>query len=501
MNEDDTLLVTVTSRQNTIMRVRESVTPELTFNYSSEKNVGEAEEKENAACIAATTTFLHYFVLIILGLASWSLLWCAFGEEWSWNGRWFRPAVVAAIAWVAGEILQMTTTLPPLLAALITGIAARNIGYLDMRHYTAIDGFMRKIYPVLILGKGSLGWNLTYMRQNWKQVASLGVLPWTAEVVTLAVCMNLLLGYPWIWGFLLGSIYASVSCPILMPTVVKLTAGKNLGQNWPQLICTSGGTDTALSVTAFGIIHSFIMYDGDDTIYRYTRAACALFLGTVAGVIWGTLAKFVPHARDAYVTELRVLFVLVGGLCALFITSHFGWGGAGGIAVLACNATAAHHWAKAGWKLNNNPASTAYRIMWSSVEPILFAYTGTFFVIHPSLSRVMLVGFGVLVVCLAVRLITAFLVCPSLSIRERLFVCCAWVPKSIVEAVLCPIAITAFISTGRHDKVQMEYAETLMRIIVQAILITTPIGFLLTKHLGPILLREKHKKCQNESEI
>ncbi|KAJ8729511.1 hypothetical protein PYW08_001092 [Mythimna loreyi] len=499
MNEDDTLLATVANRQSTVMR--ESETPELTFTYSSEKNtIDDVEkEKEYNACIAATGTFLHYFLLLLLGLASWGLLWCAFGDEWSWTGKWFRPAVVVAIAWTAGDVLQMTTTLPPCLAAILTGITARHIGYLDMRHYTEIDGFMRKIYPVIILGKGSLGWNLSYMKTNWKQVASLGVLPWTAEVVTLAILMNVLLEYPWLWGFLLGSIYASVSCPILMPTVVRLTAGKNLGQNWPQLICTAGGTDTALSVGVFGVIHSFIMYDGDDA-YRYIRAACALLVGAAAGVMWGSLAQFLPHSRDAFLTELRVLFVVIGGLFASFLTTQFGWGGTAGIAVLACNATAARQWAKSGWRLNNNPASTAYRVMWSAVEPALFAYTGTFFVIQSDTTKVMLVGFGILSVCLAVRLIVAFVVCSKMSIRERLFVCCTWVPKSIVEAVLCPVAINALIVLGNPDDVRIKYAEYLMNLIVQAILITTPIGFLLTNHLGPILLQEKRKKCENESE-
>ncbi|XP_026738097.1 sodium/hydrogen exchanger 9B1-like isoform X1 [Trichoplusia ni] len=474
-------------------------TPEITFNYNSDKKTIEDDvKKENKFCGAATDTLGHYLILVILGLASWGLLWCAFGEEWSWNGRWFKPAVVAAIAFAAGEFLQMTTSLPPLLAAILTGITARNVGYLDMREYTELDSFMRKIYPVIILGKGSLGWNLSYMKKNWQQVAALGVLPWTAEVATMAVCMNLLLGYPWLWGCLLGSIYASVSCPVLMPTVVKLTAGKNLARNWPQLICTAGGTDTALSVGVFGVLHSFIMYDGDDA-YRYIRAACALLLGVVVGVSWGSVAKFLPRCRDPYVTELRVLFVVVGGLFANFLTSQYGWGGTGGIAVLACNATAAKHWAKDGWRLNNNPASTAYRVMWSAVEPALFAYTGTFFVMRSSISKVMFLGFGILVICLAVRLTVSFLVCSNLQLRERLFVCCAWVPKSIVEAVLCPVAINALLSRGQYDAQTMEYAEHLMRMTVQAILVTTPIGYLLTSQLGPILLKE-NSKVVKESE-
>lgn len=60
--------------------------------------------------------------------------------------------------------------------------------------------FFRKIYPVIILGKGSLGWDTNYMKENWKQVSALGAVPWTAEVATLATCTHLFLGHPWLWG-------------------------------------------------------------------------------------------------------------------------------------------------------------------------------------------------------------------------------------------------------------------------------------------------------------
>lgn len=56
-----------------------------------------------------------------------------------------------------------------------------------------------------------------------------------------------------------------------MPEVQKASGGSgNLSQNWNQLILTAGGTDTALSVGVFGVIHSFMMHEGDDT-YRYVK--------------------------------------------------------------------------------------------------------------------------------------------------------------------------------------------------------------------------------------
>ncbi|KAJ0181767.1 hypothetical protein K1T71_002489 [Dendrolimus kikuchii] len=472
---------------------------DFSLHFTSNKNIIETPVKVRKTGFAgAVPLVVHFTSLLILGLLVWGLLWVSWGDNWSLDGKWFRLTIVAVIAWSSGQVLQGLTTLPPLIAALLTGILARHLNYLDMREFTHIDGFLRKIYPVVILGKGSLAWDVKFMRKNWKQVSALGVLPWTMEVVTLAVCMNLFLDYPWTWGVLLGSIYASVSCPVIMPSVLRIGSDSNRSYNWPQLVCTAGGTDTALSVGVYGIVYSFIFSNVNDT-YRFTKVALTLFVGVALGVSWGSLAKFMPHSQDYYVTELRVMFVLVGGLFANFVTLHFGWGGVAGVAVLACNATAAMHWARDGWKLNNNAASTAYRVIWAACEPALFAYTGTYFEVNNSMSKLMLIGFGILLICLTVRLTVAALMCWDMTIKEKLFICCAWSAKSIVEAVLCPLALNTLISQGRQNDKEMEYAEHLMRLTVQAILITTPISFLLTHHLGPILLKRKSKDNENDS--
>ncbi|RVE42722.1 hypothetical protein evm_012634 [Chilo suppressalis] len=168
-----------------------------------------------------------------------------------------------------------------------------------------------------------------------------------------------------------------------------------------------------------------------------------------------------------------------------------------GVAVLVCNATAASFWAQDGWTLNKNPAATAYRIMWSTLEPMVFAYSGTFFEINKNLANVLLPGFGILAVCLFVRLAVAYLTCWDFTFREKIFICCTWMPKSIVEAVLCPVALDTIAALGdRGNTMERQWAENIMQLLIQLILITTPIGFLLTNHLGPILLKTRHKDCE-----
>lgn len=44
-----------------------------------------------------------------------------------------------------------------------------------------------------------------------------------------------------------------------------------------------------------------------------------------------------------------------------------------------------------------------------------------------------LYGLAILAICLCVRLTVTALVCWDMTLKERLFVCCTWTPKSIVE--------------------------------------------------------------------
>ncbi|XP_013200451.1 sodium/hydrogen exchanger 9B2 isoform X2 [Amyelois transitella] len=469
---------------------------ECTPTYIADTNFNDEKCKSKFWDGKTSSSIRHFLTLLILGICTWGVLWVGWGSSWGWNGEYFVLALVAIVAWGSGLLLQELTSLPPLLAALLTGILARYLNVLDMRQYTDIDGFLRKIYPIVILGKGSLAWDVTYMRSNWAQVVSLGVLPWVTEVTVLAAMTNILLGFPWIWGFMLGSVYASVSCPVVMPLVIKhskLAGGK---RNWPQFVCTAGGIDTALSVGVFGMLYSFLFYETDET-YRYVKASLSLLAGIALGVSWGALAGLLPDSRDYYATELRILLVILGALSGNFVTSFFGWGGTAGVAVLACNATAATYWAREGWRLNCNPAATAYRVFWAACEPVLFAYTGTFFVIDSSITEASLVpGFAILAVCLSVRLSVVCLACWRLSLKEKLFVCCTWTPKSIVEAVLCPIVLNTIISMQMQDETITKYAEDIIKLIIQAILVTTPVGYLLTSHVGPILLRSAAKDIE-----
>lgn len=57
-----------------------------------------------------------------------------------------------------------------------------------------------------------------------------------------------------------------------MPSVSRISASAGGARNWTQLICTAGGTDTALSVGVYGLIYSYIFVEVDDT-YKYIKVS------------------------------------------------------------------------------------------------------------------------------------------------------------------------------------------------------------------------------------
>lgn len=66
------------------------------------------------------------------------------------------------------------------------------------------------------------------------------------------------------------------------------------------------------------------------------------------------------------------------------------------------------------------------------------------------------------------------------------------------------MALNAIITAPGKYTEELGVAEELMRLIIQAIIITTPIGFLLVNNLGPMLLNSntediENSKCGNKS--
>ena len=92
--------------------------------------------------------------------------------------------------------------------------------------FTLISSFSRcrKIALVIILTRAGLDLDPDALKRLRVTVPKLGLIPWVVETLVIAVLTKYLLGLPWIWGFLLGSVIAAVSPAVVVPCLFRLRA-------------------------------------------------------------------------------------------------------------------------------------------------------------------------------------------------------------------------------------------------------------------------------------
>ncbi len=116
------------------------------------------------------------------------------------------------------------------------------------------------------------------------------------------------------------------------------------------------------------------------------------------------------------------------------------------------------------------------------------------------------VGLGilVLVIGLVVRIFVSYFAVfgGNLTLKERIFVALAWLPKATVQAALGPVALDTLYSSGMDetDDVFIERKELGLKVLtiaVLVILITAPIGSIAITLAGPRLLTKDDKKDED----
>ena len=118
------------------------------------------------------------------------------------------------------------------------------------------------------------------------------------------------------------------------------------------------------------------------------------------------------------------------------------------------------------------------------------------------------VGFGlaVLAIGLTIRIMVSYLAVlgGDLSVKERIFVALAWLPKATVQAALGPVALDTLRNSDLDtNSEQYEMREKLglkvLTIAVLVILITAPIGSVAITLAGPRLLNKQDTEAGEDA--
>ncbi|XP_068632535.1 sodium/hydrogen exchanger 9B2-like isoform X2 [Battus philenor] len=446
--------------------------------------------------------------ILLFFLLIWGITYVEIGEAVTIDGELFSMTILVIAAYLMGWLWLKITTLPALIAMLLTGILFQNLHLVHMTdRYRKLNQDLRKVALVIILMRAGLGLDASVLKKHYAAVLQLGLLPWIVECVAISVTSHYLLSLPWIWSFLLGSMIASVSPAVVVPCLFRLRDdGYGVAKGIPTLLLAAAAIDDSISVAVFAIILNAMFSTGSST-YNIIVGPLSIVAGLALGWIWGTIASVIPEKGDVYVVPLRFLILFLGGLFSLFISNLVGWSGAGPLAIVSSGFVAAYFWSKEGWVINKNPVSNIFRILWIFFEPILFAFTGAQITISALDPEVVKMGAICLITCLLIRMVATFIIsfgC-GLNKKEKVFIGVTWLAKATVQAALGPAALD-LVNNGKSSGLSFledeKYAKIILTMSVLSVVLSAPLGAILIAITGPRLLsREPESKTPTDIEI
>ncbi|XP_055334940.1 sodium/hydrogen exchanger 9B2-like isoform X2 [Paramacrobiotus metropolitanus] len=405
------------------------------------------------------------------------------------GGNIFALFVLYGASSLGGFVVSLLR-LPPLLGMLIVGFMLRNVPGIIVA--TDIDrkwsSVLRSIALTVILTRAGLGLDGKALRKLSKNVLLLSFLPCAAEAITVGIAAYMILGFPWLWGFLLGCIQGAVSPAVLVPFMIQLQEeGLGTNKGIPTLLMAAGSLDDVLAISGFSIFLSLIFSTGAAIWYQIIQGPLELAMGLTYGICVGLLLWYIADRNHIDLSIYRFLLLLSAGLIAVFGSKATGFGGAGALGCLTTAFVAGYRWRQPGWNKELVKPSTAFNHLWNYLfQPLLFGLIGAEVALDRIQAETVGLAIAVLVLGLIVRMIFTVIAVSGagLTWREKLFSAIAWIPKATVQAALGSLAL----DSARELNAGPEYinlGEKVVTIAVLLIIITAPLGALgisLTSH-------------------
>uniref|UniRef100_H2YWT6 Cation/H+ exchanger transmembrane domain-containing protein n=1 Tax=Ciona savignyi TaxID=51511 RepID=H2YWT6_CIOSA len=271
--------------------------------------------------------------------------------------------------------------LPPLLASLLTGLALKNLpapaniaAHID----EDVSRTLRELALTVILTRAGLEIDPEGMAKVKWAVIRLAFMPCIAETVTIGITANLILGFPFLWSFMMGFMIAAVSPAVVIPSLIILQdKGLGVAKGVPSLVMAASGIDDVLAIAGFTVLLGLAIPTGleeeiESFISQTFGAIIEIIIGIISGLVLGMLISYIPSKKMRYRHFCRGFLLLTIGIVFVFGTELWGIPGAGALCALVTSFTASLQ-----WKEETKPLEKSWHFMWTVFQPILFGLTGT----------------------------------------------------------------------------------------------------------------------------
>ncbi|XP_064487152.1 sodium/hydrogen exchanger 9B2-like [Ornithodoros turicata] len=436
-------------------------------------------------------------VFVIMLVLVWSSLWGLVGKEAEPGGHFFSLFFLIFLCYIAGMFAKLIQ-LPPLLGMLIMGFALRNIDAIDIAQY--IDpvwgGDLRSMALILILLRAGLGLDPAVLRNLKGACLRLTFCPCLTECLIVTIASHFYLGFPWLWGTLLGFVLAAVSPAVVVPSMLWLqTEGYGMDKGIPTLVMAAASFDDVAAITGFGVAMGVVFATGD-LAWTIAKGPVEAIVGMLYGGVVGLILWFLPDKDNNQKGTLRTALLIASGVTVMFVSRRFEFGGSGALGCISVAFVAAF-----GWKRETDgeaAASKTCSLLWEIFQPTLFGLIGAEVQLKNLDKATIFLGLAVIGTALLFRITVTFLVVygSNLTVKERLFVAIAWLPKATVQAAIGSSALD-FARTIKADDEVIKLATQVLTIAVLSILVTAPTGAAAIALSAPRLL---HKTKPDEAD-
>ena len=327
----------------------------------------------------------------------------------------------------------------------------------------AISLDLRQIALVVILLRAGLSLNLEDLKKIGRPAFLLAFVPATLELLAVIILAPMLLGFTLLEAAIMGTILAAVSPAIVVPRMLRMMKEKvGTKKRIPQMILAGASVDdiyVLVLFTAFIGIHD----TGDSSLLAFLTLPLSLVGGVIIGVL--TALFFVKLFKHYHMRDTGKIMILLS-VSFLFIAFEDTLHISGLLAIFAMGITIL-----ASYNVLARRLTQKYERIWVFTELLLFVLVGAavdITLVSSVGASALLLVFGALIFRSLGTFVSTYKT--KLALRERVFVVFAYLPKATVQASIASIPLSMGIDGG----------DTMLAVAVLSILITAPLGALLT---------------------
>lgn len=368
--------------------------------------------------------------------------------------------------------------LAPIIGMLIAGIllSPNQLGLVS-DNILDISADLRQIALVAILSRAGLSLSFDKLKKVGRPAIFLSFLPASLEMLGIIIFARLIFKIETIDAGILAAVLAAVSPAIVVPRMIRLMEeGYGTNKHIPEMILAGASVDDIFVIVFFS---SFLALktSADFSAISFLNIPISIITGLIIGIILGRIIvelfkklKIDPIYKAMIFISLAFLLLKFQALVKDYIA----------ISALISIMVA-------GMAINRKDESLSsdllgsFARLWKVFEVFLFVLVGISvdmaYVKEAGLFAVLLILIGLIFRMIGTNI---SLIGTNLNKNERLFTSFAYLPKATVQAAIGPVALSMGLASG----------NLILSVSVIAILITAPLGAILTDNTYKKLLKK-----------